>query len=170
MPVIDANLVLFLPFQGTITLTAHANQNPAKIAGEIKGQMTGTFVADLNAAHAVIGPDTIIIQFGQSVHSAPDALIAVTETTGKFKSIQAEGNWEWRVSGTITIARVPSLAPQLNILAALQNPALLLGAQEEVMLSGTYTRSSPASVKSTLERQGPAVGLRGPTTQAKPLW
>jgi hypothetical protein len=140
---IDANLVLHLPFKGTITLTAWDDENPLQVAGKIAGTMTGSFVADLNAAHAVTNELTITIKFGQSVHSAPDALIQVTETSGKFQSIDAVGNWQWHVSGTITIARVPSLPPQLNIFAALSNSALLLGAEEDVVLSGSYVRSVP---------------------------
>src|SRR5262249_27682294 len=136
-PAIDANLVLHLPFQGTITLTAYEEEDPAQIAGEIIGHMSGSFVADLNAAHAAIGDQTITIRFGQSVHSAPDALIQVTSTSGRFQSLHAVGDWEWHVRGTVTIARVAALPPQLNILAALQNPALLLGAEEEVVLSGS---------------------------------
>ena len=142
-PVIDANLVLHLPFQGTNTFTAWDDESPLQVAGEIVGTIMGSFVADLNAAHAVITDQTITIKFGQSVHSEPDALIQVTQTTGKFQSLHAVGNWQWRVSGTITIARVPSLPPQLNIFAALQNSALLLGAEEEVVLSGSYVRSAP---------------------------
>jgi hypothetical protein len=143
-PVINANLVLRLPFQGTVTWTAIDADDPGAEAGHIVGAMSGTFVADLNAAHAVVTGETITIAFGQSLHSDPDALITVTETTGKFQSLHAEGDWEWRVSGTITIARVESLSPQINILAALQNSALILGAEEEVVLSGQYFRSSPA--------------------------
>ena len=140
---IDANLILRLPFRGTITLTAYEDDNPQLVAGQIVGAMNGTFVADLNAAHAVITDTTITIAFGQSLHSDPDALITVTETTGKFKSVRAVGDWQWRVSGTITIARVASLTPQNNIFAALGNSALILGAEEEVVLSGSYARSSP---------------------------
>jgi len=32
---------------------------------------------------------------------------------------------------------------QLNILAALGNPALILGAEEEIVLAGSYYRNSP---------------------------
>ena len=142
-PVIDANLMASLPFGGAIILTAIDPENPGAVAGEITGAMTGSFVADLNAAHAVVTDTTIVIEFGSPLHDGPDALITVTATTGKFKSIQAEGAWEWRVSGTITIARVPTLAVQSNIFAALQNSALILAAEEDVVLSGQYFRSAP---------------------------
>jgi hypothetical protein len=142
-PVIDANLILRLPFQGTITLTAHDRKRTERVSGQIIGAMNGTFVADLNAAHAVVTDTTITIAFGQSIHSDPDALITVTETTGKFKSIHAVGDWQWRVRGTITIARVLSLTPQNNIFAALQNSALILDAEEETLLSGEYSRGRP---------------------------
>jgi hypothetical protein len=142
-PVIDANLILRLPFQGTITLTAHDRKRTERVSGQIIGAMNGTFVADLNAAHAVITDTTITIAFGQSIHPDPDALITVTETTGKFKSIHAVGDWQWRVAGTITLARVPSLTPQNNIFAALQNSALILDAEEETVLSGEYSRGRP---------------------------
>lgn len=57
--------------------------------------------------------------------------------------MQAVGPWQWHVSGTITIGRVPSMPPRMNILAALQNPSLLLDAQEEVVLSRSYLRNVP---------------------------
>ncbi|HEU0010590.1 MAG TPA: hypothetical protein VFT34_12310 [Verrucomicrobiae bacterium] len=142
-PAIDANLVLRLPFQGTITLTAYEDDNPAEVAGQIEGAMRGTFVADLNAAHAVVTDTTITIAFGQSLHSDPDALITVTSATGKFQSIRAVGDWQWHVLGTVTIARVPARPPQLNIFDALTNSALILGAEEETVLSGDYSRGAP---------------------------
>jgi len=146
-PVVDPNLLLFLPFQGTLTLTAYDEDNPEQVSGRIAGAMSGTFVADLNAAHATITDSTITIAFGQSVHSGPDALIQVTQTTGTFQSLHASGDWDWRVSGTVTIARVATLDPQTNLLGALRNSALLLGASEEVVLSGQYTRSQPAGAQ-----------------------
>jgi hypothetical protein len=68
-------------------------------------------------------------------------LITVTETTGKYKSICPVGAWEWYVNGTVRILRVPEMPVQTNILAALapQSP-LLLGAQEEFVLTGWYYR------------------------------
>jgi hypothetical protein len=142
-PAIDANLVLTLPFAGSITLTAIDPDNPDAVAGEITGTMAGSFVADLNAAHAIVTDTTITVDFGSPLHAGPDALITVTETTGKFKSIEAMDPWEWHVSGTLTLARVPALPVQLNIFAALQNSALILAAEEDVVLSGSYERTQP---------------------------
>ena len=121
------------------------DEDPDLIAGQIEGSMRGMFVADLNAAHAVVTDETIIIQFGQSVHGDPDALIRVTRTTGKFQSLRPYGDWVWEVFGAITIKRIPTLDPQTNIFAALQNSSLLLGAEEGVALSGSYYRSAPVS-------------------------
>jgi hypothetical protein len=140
-PVIDANLLLSQPFAGNITLTARDENN--EISGEISGAMQGAFVADLNAAHAVATDTTITIRFGSPLHAGPDALIDVTGATGKFQSIQAAGSWQWNVSGSIVIARVPALSLQVNIFAALQNSALILHAEEDVVLSGSYERSAP---------------------------
>jgi hypothetical protein len=42
----------------------------------------------------------------------------------------------------MTIARVPDLPIQQNILAAQQKPELLLGAHEEFVLTGWYYRQS----------------------------
>ncbi|UCG58281.1 MAG: hypothetical protein JSU70_02005 [Phycisphaerales bacterium] len=78
---------------------------------------------------------TITIAFGAAVEEGPDALIAVTEMTGKFKSIHAVGPWEWHVNGTITIALVEGMGIQMNILGALAAPELLLGTEEEIVLS-----------------------------------
>ena len=106
-PAIDANLVLRLPFQGTITLTAYEDDNPAEVAGQIEGAMRGTFVADLNAAHAVVTDTTITIAFGQSLHSDPDALITVTSATGKFQSLRAVGRGQDRRGQAAPSATAP---------------------------------------------------------------
>jgi hypothetical protein len=139
-PVIDPDLILSFTFGGELTLTA-----PGEGGGQIVGDVEGVFVADLNAARAIVDEDAgiITIAFGAAVEEGPDALITVTETTGKFKSIHAVGPWEWHVNGTINIAIVDGLDTQTNILAALINPDLLVGAEEEIVLSGSYYRSSP---------------------------
>lgn len=144
-PQIDGDWVLRFDFGGWFVLTANDDDEPDKTAGQIFGDVTGTFVADLNAGRAVVDEEagTITIVFGADLHDDPDALINVTETTGKFKSIQAVGLWKWHVSGTIACARVPDLSVQDNILAALGNEELLLGAEEEIVLSGSYYRSPP---------------------------
>jgi hypothetical protein len=66
----------------------------------------------------------------------------VTEATGVYADIRQAGEWGWYVNGTMTIARVPDLPLQQNILAALQQPELLLGAEEEFVLTGWYYRTS----------------------------
>jgi hypothetical protein len=142
-PAIGADLILRFPFAGGITLVAADDDDPDAIAGEIEGNMAGEFVADLNAAHAVITENTITVSFGVPLHEGPDALIEVTSTSGKFQSIQAQGDWEWHVSGTITIARDANTDPQSNIFAALSDASLILNAQESVVLSGSYVRSTP---------------------------
>jgi hypothetical protein len=144
-PQVDENLILSFDFGGNFALTDYNDINPDEIAGEILGDVEGTFVADMNAANAVVdeAAGTIVIAFGAELHDDPDALITITETTGTFASIQAVGLWKWHVIGTITCARVPDLSVQDNIMAALGNNDLLLGAEEEIVLSGSYYRSSP---------------------------
>jgi len=139
-PVIDADLIL------TFALTARQEGGAGHVAGSITGDVTGVFVADINADRAIVDEQagTITIVFGSSLHDDPDALFTVTETTGKFKSICAVGAWEWYVNGTVTIMRVPELPLQTNILAALlPDSPLLLGAEEEIVLTGSYCRTSP---------------------------
>jgi hypothetical protein len=137
-------LVVSLPFAGALTLTANENEH-GQSAGTIAGTAKGNFVADLNAANAVVTDSTIAIAFGSTLlgDGTPDALIQDIQTSGKFKSIKAQGAWEWRVSGTIGILRVPGLSTQTNIFAALVNSALIIGAEEEIVLSGAYHRESP---------------------------
>lgn len=144
-PAIDADLILRFSFGGKLILTSREENNPGKVAGSITGDVAGTFVADLNAARAVVDEEagTITIVFGTRLHDDADALITVAETTGKYRSICPVGPWEWYVNGTIVIRRVPSLALQVNILAALlPNSPLLLGAEEEIVLAGSYYRSA----------------------------
>jgi len=68
--------------------------------------------------------------------------MTVTEATGTFANIKQVSPWKWHVNGTIQAARVPDLSVQDNIFAALQQAELLLGAEEEFVLSGLYYRSS----------------------------
>ncbi len=144
-PRVDENFILSFDFGGNFALTDYDDTNPDGIAGQILGEVEGTFVADMNAANAVVdeAAGTVVIAFGAELHDDPDALITITETTGTFASIQAVGPWKWHVIGTITCARVPDLSVQDNIMAALGNNDLLLGAAEEIVLSGSYYRSSP---------------------------
>ncbi len=143
-PTIGADMILRSSFDGSITLTGYTDSVRApEIAGQIKGDVTGSFVGDVNAANATFDSDgNIVCSFGVSVNDAPDALITVTEATGKYADIRQAGQWGWYVNGKMTIARVPDLPVQQNILAALQQPELLLGAQEEFVLTGWYYRQS----------------------------
>ena len=144
-PQIDNNWILRFDFDGWFVLTAQDDEGPGKTAGQIFGDVAGTFVADLSAQRAVVDEEagTITIVFGADLHDDPDALITVTETTGKFKSIHAVNPWEWYVSGTVKITRIRFMDLQMNILAGLANSDLLLGAEEEIVLSGSYYRGPP---------------------------
>ena len=144
-PQIDENLILSFDFGGNFALTDYNDSNTDEIIGQILGDVEGTFVADMNAVNAVVDEDagTIIIAFGAELHDDPDALITITERTGTFGSIHKVGLWKWHVLGTITCARVPDLSVQDNIMAALGNEDLLLGAEEEIVLSGSYYSSPP---------------------------
>ncbi|MHC4169734.1 MAG: hypothetical protein ACYSWQ_22535 [Planctomycetota bacterium] len=141
-PQIDDDLVLRFDFGGNFVLSGYDefDSRSPSVVGQILGDVEGTFVADVNAANAVVDETTatITIAFGAPLNDAPDALITVTETTGTFSDIQPVGVWEWYVSGTVTCARVPDLSVQDNIMAALGNDELLLGAEEEIALSGSY--------------------------------
>lgn len=138
-PSIDENMILSFDFGGHMTLISQSTGDRNGSDGRILGDVDGTFVADINAEHATLDADgNIVIAFGTSVHDAPDALITVTEATGIYADIQQAGQWAWYVDGTMTIARVPDLPLQDNILAALQNSDLLLGAEEEFVLTGWY--------------------------------
>jgi hypothetical protein len=140
-PTVDEDMVLRAGLSGRITLTDPNDTTPAKIDGQIIGDMKGTFVADANAAHATFDSQgNIVCAFGVAVHNAPDAFVTVTKATGTYADIHAAGDWAWYVNGTMTIAKVPTLSLQQNILAALQRPELLLGAQEEFVLTGWYYR------------------------------
>lgn len=140
-PSVDEKMVLRAGFAGRITLTDSNDTAPAKIDGQIIGDVKGTFVADANAAHATFDSQgNIVCAFGVAVHNAPDAFVTVTKVTGAYADIRPAGDWAWYVNGTMTIAKVPTMSLQQNILAALQRPELLLGAQEEFVLTGWYYR------------------------------
>lgn len=142
-PSIDGDMILRFGFGGTLTLSDYSEATPDQIDGQIKGSVTGTFVADANAVNATFDANgNIVCTFGVAVNDAPDALITVAEATGTYADIHQAGPWGWYVNGKMTIARVPNLPIQQNILAALQKPELLLGAQEEFVLTGWYYRQA----------------------------
>ncbi len=142
-PSIDENMVLSFDFGGQMRLRDYNETAPDEIVGEILGNADGTFVADINAENAALDTEgNIVIVFGVSVHDAPDAWITVTEATGTLADIHQAGAWAWYVDGTMTIARLEDLSLQDNILAALQESDLLLGAQEEFVLTGWYTQTT----------------------------
>ena len=142
-PTIDENLVLSFDFGGHMTLVSHNEALRDGTDGQILGDVDGVFVADLNAEHATIDADgNIVIAFGVSVHDAPDALITVTEATGVYADIRQAGQWAWYVNGVLSVARLPDLSIQDNIMAALQNNDLILHAEEEFVLTGWYYRDS----------------------------
>ena len=140
---INADLIYRRPNEGTLTITAVDQNDPDQITGSIICQAKGAFVADLNAANAVETDEgTIVIAFGGGLLGDPDLFITEIEATGKFTGIQAFG-WKLHTSGTVTFVRVPSLTVQDNIFAALADPELRLGAEEEIVLTGLYYRSPP---------------------------
>ena len=142
-PSVDEKMVLRAGFAGRLTLTKQGGVAPDGSASQIMGDMKGTFVADANAAHATFDSQgNIVCAFGVAVHNAPDAFVTVTKATGAYADIHAAGDWAWYVNGTMTIAKVPTMSLQQNILAALQKPELLLGAQEEFVLTGWYYRQA----------------------------
>lgn len=144
LPEIDwVSMIVHLPLGGRLTLTAFGNTNTAEGAGQIIGDFQGVFVVDGLADHAEVDEEEGVIRifFGATVEEGPDGLIEVTQTSGKFKSIHAVGPWEWHVNGMLKLARISSIPLQDNILGALQNPALILGAEEEIVLSGSYCRT-----------------------------
>jgi len=142
-PMIDENMVLSFDFGGHMSLTKYNETNRSGVDGQILGDVDGTFVADMNAEHATFDAEgNIIMPFGVTLHEAPDALITVTEATGVYADIRAAGQWAWYVNGTVTLARLPDVPLQDNILAALQNSDLILHAEEEFVLTGWYYRDA----------------------------
>jgi len=146
-PQIDANMVLSFDFQGQMTLsTITPGSRPGTgmgINGQIIGDVDGTFVADLNASRATFDDEgNIVVAFGWGVHDGPDAKITVSEATGIYADIKQVGLWRWYVNGTLTARRLPDLPLQQNILAALEDDTLILGAEEEFVLTGWYYRES----------------------------
>ena len=141
---ISSDLILHFPLAGQLVLTEHATDNPDEVIGQITCDVTTTFVADMNAQRAVVNDaeGTITGAFGTSVEEGPDGLMTVTEATGTFADIKQVCPWKWYVNGTMQVARVQELSVQDNLLAALQQAELLLGAQEEFVLSGLYYRNS----------------------------
>ncbi|MFC1633574.1 hypothetical protein ACFL5Z_01920 [Planctomycetota bacterium] len=144
-PMISEDLILHLPLGGQMVLTEHAANDPDEEIGRITCDVMATFVADMNAERAVVNDTegTITIAFGASVEDVPDGLMTVTEVTGTFADIVQVSPWKWYVNGTMQCVRVPDLSVQDNLMAALQQAELLLGAEEEFALSGLYYRSSP---------------------------
>jgi hypothetical protein len=146
LPDISEDMILHIPLAGQMVVTEHSADNPDEVIGQITCDVLAMFVADMNAERAVVdeAEGTITVAFGASVEEGPDGLMTVTEATGTLADIQQVSPWEWHVNGTMQIVRVPELPLQQNILAALQNSDLLLGAEEEFALTGQYYRGMAA--------------------------
>ncbi len=142
---ISEDLILHIPLAGQMIMTERNTGRSQDVIGQITCDVTATFVADMNAQRAVVNDadGTITIAFGTSVEDAPDGLMTVTEATGTLADIRQVCPWKWYVNGTMQCVRVPELSVQDNLLAALQQAELLLGAQEEFVLSGLYYLSPP---------------------------
>lgn len=141
---ISDDMILHIPLAGQMIMTEHDVDNPEELIGQITCDVMAIFVADMNAERAVVNDSegTITIAFGTSVEEGPDGLMTLTEATGTLADIKQVCPWKWYVNGTMKVARVPELSVQNNLLAALQQAELLLGAQEEFVLSGLYYRNS----------------------------
>lgn len=141
---VSEDLIVHVPLAGQMVLTEHAANNLEEVVGQITCDVKATFVVDINAARAVVNDaeGTITVAFGTSVEEGPDGLMTVTEVTGTFADIKQVSPWKWYVNGTMQCVRVPELSVQDNLLAALQQAELLLGAQEEFVLAGLYYRTS----------------------------
>ena len=141
---VSEDLIVHVPLAGQMVLTEHAANNLEEVVGQITCDVKATFVVDINAARAVVNDaeGTITVAFGTSVEEGPDGLMTVTEVTGTLGDIKQVSPWKWYVNGTMQCVRVPELSVQDNLLAALQQAELLLGAQEEFVLAGLYYRAS----------------------------
>jgi len=141
-PQIDGNMILRFTYGGQITISKLAEAGSDEVIGQIKGALDGLFVADLSAERATYDDDgNIVIPFGTKLHGGPDIKIKVAEKTGVFADIKQVGTWRWYMTGEVTIARNPDLPLQQNIMAGLSDPALLIGADEEYVLTGWYYRT-----------------------------
>lgn len=141
----DTDWILTFPFGGGLRLMEYDEDDSGKVVGEIYLAVDGIFTADLNADRAIVDEETITVRFGYPIGAGPDAYATIVETSGKFKNINQEEGIPWglTVSGTITIVRVSEWSLQTNILRALGDADLLLSAEEEIVLSGSYYRGSP---------------------------
>ena len=141
---ISDDMILHIPLAGQMVLIERNTGRSQDVIGQITCDVMATFVADMDAERAVVNDadGTITIAFGTSVEEGPDGLMTVTEATGTFADIKQLSPWKWHVNGTMQVARVPELSVQDNLLAALQQAELLLGAEEEFVLSGLYYRNS----------------------------
>jgi hypothetical protein len=138
---LDSEKVVRFTYKGKLTISALAGPGSQDVVGQIIGDINGLFVADLNAERATFDEQgNIVITFGAGLHSEPDATITVVEKTGVFADIKQVGTWRWYMKGKVTIARVPDMALQQNIMAGLGKPELLVGADQEFVLTGWYYR------------------------------
>ena len=76
-----------------------------------------------------------------------DSPAVILQTTGKYKSIHAEGPWTLSTRGVFKIQILydengVQLPLQTNIFTALGNHAFVLGGEEVVVLAGSYYFSS----------------------------
>ena len=133
---------LVVPLAGTLTLSG-----PGKSGHLVLGSVgVYNFVVDGNADAATVDKDagTIKIPFGRAAYPDSSPMrMTIEEASGRYETIKQVGEWEFYVSGEITLARIPYLSVQDNILAALIIPGLIVWAEEEMVLTGKYYLGPP---------------------------
>ena len=138
---VSDDMIVRFTYGGQITITKLAEAGSDEVVGRIVGDMDGLLVADLSAERATFDDDgNIVVVMGTTLHDRPDVEIEVVEQMGVYADIRQAGDWHLYMHAEVTIARDPDMPLQQNIMAGLGNPDLLLGASEELVLTGWYYR------------------------------
>jgi len=146
-----------LPLVGELTLSCEA--------GEMLLGLKGNFLIHGGQAFVEDPADTVFyVPFGFAVQDDTPTPMSLTleSATGKYKNVEAAGDWEMRVAGYVEVLRLYVEVPDgnggtvtvpmpllQNALMALYFPALdlVVGAEEEIVLTGEYYRAAPGKKK-----------------------
>ncbi len=134
---ISAELVATMPVEGTLTLTAHDENDQDTITGSMVLSGSGINVIDINAARVFVNEETGMFM-APFKPLDPKLTLNLDEVTGVFADIEQVGEWDMYWEGWYVAPLSEGMDLQDNIFAVLGGQVPLVGGVGEVVLRGQY--------------------------------
>ena len=134
---VSADLVATLPIAGTLTLSAHDQNNGNGVIGTMVLSGTGVNIVDLNASRVLVdqGTGMALAPFHPP---GPEVALTLKEATGVFAYVKQAGDWRLQLAGLYAMPLIKGVKLQDNIMQALGGKVALIGGLGDFALSGQY--------------------------------